>query len=100
LTAFGFGIGIASWTTGIYDWMTSLLGALNVIDQRNYENALNSPTIWRTLLWIQMIAYLSWFIYLFSKGVKVVYHIKTSLSIGLGTIGFITHQMFFLIFNR
>lgn len=100
LTVFGFGIGIASWTTGIHDWVTSLLGAINVIDQRKYEIALNSPTIWRTLLWIQMFAYLIWFIVLFSKGVKSVYSFKTSHAIGLGTIGFITYQLFFLIFNR
>ncbi len=100
LAVFGFGIGIASWSTGVHDWVTSLLGALQVIDQHAYEVALNSPTLWRTLLWIQMGAYLIWFIVLFSKGVKAVYHIKTSQYIGLGTIGFITYQMFFLIFNR
>jgi hypothetical protein len=100
LTVFGFGIGIASWSTGVHDWVTSLLGALHVIDQHSYEAALNSPTLWRTLLWIQMIVYLIWFIVLFSKGAKAVYHLKTSQSIGLGAIGFITYQMFFLIFNR
>lgn len=100
LTVFGFSIGIASWSTGIHDWVTSLLGALQIIDQRSYEVALNSPTIWRTLLWIQMIVYLIWFIVLFSKGVKAVYQVKTGLAIGLGTIGFITYQLFFLIFNR
>ncbi|MEQ1586234.1 MAG: hypothetical protein ABL895_10170 [Cyclobacteriaceae bacterium] len=52
------------------------------------------------MLWIQMVTYLIWFIVLFSKGVKAVYPVKTSLSVGLGTIGFITYQMFFLIFNR
>lgn len=100
LTVFGFGIGIASWSTGIHDWVTSLFGAFHVIDQRTYEVALNSPTIWRILLWIQLIVYLIWFIVLFSKGVKAVYHIKTGPSIGLGIIGFITYQLFFLIFNR
>lgn len=100
LTVFGFGIGIASWSTGVHDWITSLLGAFHIIDQRSYEVALNSPTLWRTLLWIQMIVYLIWFIVLFSNGTKAVYHVTTSLSVGLGTIGFITYQMFFLIFNR
>ena len=100
LACFGFSIGIASWTTGIHDLLTSLLGGIHVINQRDYEIALNSPTIWRTLLWIQMIAYLIWFVILFSKSVKVVYRLSTGQSILLGTIGFFIYQLFFFIFNR
>ncbi len=100
LAGFGFGIGIASWTTGIHDLLTSFLGAIHVINQHDYEIALNSPTIWRTLLWIQMIAYLIWFVILFSKSVKVVYRVTTGQSILLGTMGFFIYQLFFLIFNR
>jgi hypothetical protein len=100
LAGFGFGIGIASWTTGIHDLLTSFLGGIHVINQRDYEIALNSPTIWRTLLWIQMIAYLIWFVILFSKSVKVVYRLSTGQSILLGTIGYFIYQLFFFIFNR
>jgi hypothetical protein len=100
LAVFGFGIGIASWTTGLHDFITSFLGAIHVIDQHAYEFQLNSPTIWRTLLWIQMLAYLVWFIVLFSVGVKSVYQIKTGQAILLGVLGFIIYQSFFLIFNR
>ncbi len=100
LSVFGFGIGIASWSTGIHDILTSFLGAVHLIDQRDYELALNSPTIWRTLLWIQMIIYLLWFVFLFSKGVLAVYQIKKWQAIFLGTVGFLVYQLFFLIFNR
>jgi hypothetical protein len=100
LSVFGFGIGIASWATGIHDILTSFLGAVQVIDQRDYETTLNAPTIWRTLLWIQMTAYLVWFIILFSKGVKAVYPVKNWQAIILGSVGFIIYQLFFLIFNR
>ncbi len=100
LACFGFGIGIASWTTGIHDLLTSFLGGIHVISQRDYEIALNSPTFWRTLLWIQMTAYLIWFVILFSKSVKVVYGLTTGQSILLGTFGFFVYQLFFLIFNR
>lgn len=52
LCVFGFGISIASWTTGIHDIVTGFAGAIHIINQSEYEMALNSPTIWRTLLWI------------------------------------------------
>lgn len=100
LSVFGFGIGIASWTTGIHDILTSFLGAVHLIDQHDYEIALNSPTIWRTLLWIQMAAYLIWFIILFSKAVRVVYGYKSVQSVLLGSAGFFVYQFFFFIFNR
>jgi len=100
LSVFGFGLSIASWTTGIHDVLTSFLGAVHVINQHDYELALNSPTIWRTILWIQMIAYLVWFIILFSKGVKTVYRLTTIQSMILGLLGFFVYQFFFFIFNR
>lgn len=100
LAGFGFAIGIASWTTGIHDLLTSFLGTVHVINQHDYEIALNSPTIWRTILWIQMFAYLAWFILLFSKSVKVVYGLSNRQSIFPALFGFIVYQLFFLIFNR
>lgn len=100
LVVLGFGIGVASWATGLHDILTSFLGAIHVIDQRQYEIALNSPTIWRTLLWIQMIIYLLWFIVLFSIGIKTVYKVRYWQAVVLGIIAFLTYQLFFLIFNR
>ncbi len=100
LSVFGFGLSIASWTTGIHDILTSFLGAVHVINQHDYELALNSPTIWRTMLWIQMIAYLIWFMVLFSKGVKTVYRLTTFQSLMFGMLGFFIYQFFFFIFNR
>ena len=100
LCVFGFGIGIASWTTGIHDLLTSFLGAIHVINQRAYEHALNTPTIWRSILWIQMMAYVIWFVILFAKGTKVVYKFTTAQAVMFGTVGFIIYQAFFFIFNR
>lgn len=100
LCVFGFGISIASWATGIHDFISSFLGAIHFINQNEYEVALNSATIWRTLLWVQMLAYLVWFIVLFSKGVKAVYGLKNFHSLLLGFFGFLIYQLFFLIFNR
>jgi len=100
MAVFGFGLSIASWTTGFHDVLTSFLGAIHVINQREFELALNSPTIWRTILWVLMIAYLVWFIVLFSKGVKAVYRLTTLQSCLIGSLGFFVYQFFFFIFNR
>jgi hypothetical protein len=100
LATFGFGLSLASWTTGLHDFTTSFLGAVQVISQRDYELALNTPTIWRTLLWIQMLAYLFAFIYLFSVAVKTIYGCRWGKSVLLGCLGFLLYQGFFLIFNR
>jgi Yip1 domain len=100
LAVFGLSIGIASWSTGLHDIITSFLGAIHVISQREYEKALNSPTVWRTVLWILMFIYLAWFIILFSKGVKAVYKIPAGKATLLGIAGFLVYQFFFLIFNR
>lgn len=100
LALFGFGIGTASWSTGLHDLSTSFLGAIHVINQRAYEVQLNSPGIWRNLLWMQMIMYLVWFVFLFSFAIKKIYFTNRLKSFVLGFVGFITYQLFFLIFNR
>lgn len=100
LCVLGFGIGIASWATGLHDVVSSFLGAVHIINQQAFELALNSPTIWRTLLWILMIIYLLWFCVLFSKGVMTVHKIKVSSAVLIGVCGFIVYQLFFFIFNR
>jgi hypothetical protein len=100
LTLFGFGISLASWTTGIHDLVTSFLGAFHIINQSEYELALNSATIWGTVLWILMIAYVICFLILFSKAVKVIYGFKLLPSILFGALGFIIYQSFFIVFNR
>jgi hypothetical protein len=100
LALMGFGISIASWSTGLHDFITSFLGAVHIIEQQEYELMLNSATIWRTLLWIQMIIYLLWFIFLFSAGVKATFKLTNLKCFLLGFSGFVIYQGFFLIFNR
>jgi hypothetical protein len=96
----GFGIGIASWATGVHDLTTSFLGGIHIINQNEYELAMNTATVWRTLLWIQMIAYVIWLCILFVKGIRVAHNMKWSYSLTVGIIGFIIYQFFFFIFNR
>jgi hypothetical protein len=100
LTVFGFGIGLASWTTGLHDLLTSFLGGVHIIRQHEYEISLNSPTIWRTILWVQFVLYLVCFLLLFSIGIKAAHKVKKAHSFILAFIGFLCYQLFFLIFNR
>jgi len=96
----GFGISIASWATGIHDFCSSFLGAIHIIDQRSYEIQLNSPGIWRNLLWFQMLVYLLWFIFLFTTAVRIVYQVNRFRALAFGVLAFLVYQLFFLIFNR
>jgi hypothetical protein len=100
LSVFGFGIGVASWSTLFHDLLTSFLGAVHIINQRAYEVALNSPTIWRTILWILMIAYVIWFPILFYKGVTAAQRIRRASAILVSILAFVVYQLLFFVFNR
>ena len=73
--AAGFGIGIATWSSLVHDLTDAALGAIGIIDMKDYEAALNSPTFWRALLWTLYSFYFVWFLALFSKGVGLAHKI-------------------------
>jgi hypothetical protein len=50
LSMLGFAISIASLASLLLDLPDSFLGAIGLLNLREYEVALNSPPIWRTLL--------------------------------------------------
>jgi len=100
LVLLGFTISIASWSTSIHDLITSGLGAVHLINQQHYELLLNTPTIWRTILWILFGLYFAWFILLFSISVRVVYNTTKIAAVLLGVAGFLIYQGLFLVFNR
>jgi hypothetical protein len=100
LSVFGFGIGIGSWATLFNDLLTSFLGAVHIINQRAYETAVRTHTIWSTILWILMIAYVIWIPYLFCKGMAAAQRTRRGATLWLGIFGFIVYQMIFFVFNR
>lgn len=100
LSVLGLSIGVAMWATLPHDLTMSFLSAIHVIDAGEHEIAMNSPTIWRTLIWTFMILYLIWFALLFSKAFAASQKLKTSYAVLLGIIGFAVFQLIFLIFNR
>jgi hypothetical protein len=100
LALLGLSISVAMWGTLVHDLVMSFLSSVRVIDAREHEIAMNSPTIWRTLLWISMGIYLAAFLLLFSKTVKAVHKLSSGPAIIIGTAGFIVFQLMFVLFNR
>jgi len=100
LSTLGFSIGIASLASLVHDFPDTLLGALGLLDLREYEVILNSITIWRTVLWTCYGASLILFVVLFSKAVRVVQRIPRIPAVLVGVLGYVTYQTLFLVFNR
>lgn len=100
LSVIGLSISIAMWAGLIHDLPMSFLSAIKIINARQHEIDMNSPTIWRSLLWIAYSIYFIAFIILFTKAIRVVQQISAGASIFLGITGFIFFQILFLVFNR
>ena len=100
LAVIALSISIAMWGGLIHDLPLSFLSATGVIDARQHEIDMNSPTIFRTLLWICYSIYFVAFLTLFPLAIKVVHKLSTAKSILIGWTGFICFQLIFLVFNR
>ena len=100
LAVTGLSISVAMWGTLVHDLVMSSLSALHVIDARQHEIAMNSPTIWRTVLWISMALYLIAFLLLFSKATASVHKFPVRKAFLIGLIGFLVFQLIFVLFNR
>jgi hypothetical protein len=100
LSVLGFGIGIASWSTLVHDLTDGFLGFIGAINMKEYEAALNSPTIWRTLLWCLFAVYFIWYLLLFSKGIGAAQRLRRGPAIFVGVTTFLVYQFVYLIFNR
>jgi hypothetical protein len=100
LATIALSISIAMWGGLLHDLPMSFLSALRIIDARQHEIAMNSPTIFRTLLWTFYSIYFVAFLILFPLAIKVTQKLSTLKSIFIGWTGFIFFQIIFLIFNR
>ncbi|MCK6692052.1 MAG: hypothetical protein L6Q97_08110 [Thermoanaerobaculia bacterium] len=100
LSALALSISIAMWGGLIHDLPMSFMSAIGVIDARQHEIDMNSPTIFRTLLWICYSVYFLAFLILFPLTVRVVHKLSTVRSIGIGWLAFVVFQVIFLVFNR
>lgn len=100
LSVFGFGITIATFFALLHDLPDTFLGAIGVLDLRWYELQLNSPTIWRTILWICYGTGLTLLVVLLIKGVGASQKIRPLHALWIGFIAAIVYQGIFLVFNR
>jgi hypothetical protein len=100
LSVLGFSIGIACLASLLHDFPDTFLGAIGAIDLREYEVILNSPTIWRSILWLCYGTSFILFVVLFWKAVGAVQRIRPIPALFVGLLGFVTYQTLFLVFNR
>lgn len=100
LATISLSISIAMWGALVHDLPMSFLSAIGVINASQHEIAMNSPTIFRTILWICYSIYFIAFVILFPIAVRVVHKLNWIKSITIGSITFILFQIIFLIFNR
>jgi hypothetical protein len=100
LSTISLSISIAMWGALIHDLPMSFLSAIGVIDARQHEIDMNSPTVFRTILWICYLIYFIAFLILFPLSVRVVHKLNWIKSIVIGASAFIIFQTIFLIFNR
>jgi hypothetical protein len=100
LSAFGFAIGLPSLFSLLHDLTDSFLSAVGLLNQQWYETALNSPTIWRTILWILYGMMFIFFLVLYPKAVGASQRLKPGPAILVGVLSFAVYQLVFLIFNR
>jgi len=100
LSTIALSISIAMWGALVHDLPMSFLSAIGVINASEHEIAMNSPTIFRTILWICYSVYFFAFFILFSISVRVVQKLNWVKSITIGSLAFILFQTIFLIFNR
>ncbi len=100
LSVFGFEITIATFFAVLHDLPDSFLGAIGLLDLRWYEVALNSPTIWRTILMILYSTGLFMLAFLSIKGVSASQKIKGGPALFIGIVAAIVYQGIFFVFNR
>jgi hypothetical protein len=100
LSVLGFAISIACLASLLHDLPDSFLGAIGLLDAQAYEIALNSPTIWRTILWSLYGLSAILFVVLFPTGIRAAQRIKLGPAILIGVSAYIVYQFIFLIFNR
>jgi hypothetical protein len=101
LGVLGLGIGVASWTTGLHDLVTTFLGYLGTLDQRAYEDAMSSSgTAPHYLINTLMLVYLLAFLVLFTLGVAASHRLPRGRSAAAGSFGFVVYQLIFVLFNR
>jgi hypothetical protein len=100
LAVLGFGVAIASWWTLLHDLVTSFLGAIHVMDQRWYEDALSGDTSWHRMYSVLALGYAISFVLYFGRGISSAQRLRPLVSFVIGFVAFAAYQLTFVVFNR
>ena len=100
LSILGLSTSVAMWGTLLHDLLMAFFSAVRVIDARQHEIAMNTPTVWRAILWACFAVYFAAFFILYGKSVRAVHGLSAVRSGLIGAAGFILFQLVFVIFNR
>jgi hypothetical protein len=100
LGVLGLSISLSMLGGLLHDLPMSLLSAAGIIDAREHEVAMNSPTIYRTLLWVCYSLYAAGFLIFFPIAVRAVHKLSTIKSVLIGVFGYLIFQTIFFVFNR
>lgn len=100
LALLGLAASVSTWWTGLHDVVTTFLGYIHVLDQRAYEDAMNSPTPARALLLTLMTFYAVWFFALFTRAIRVAHGLGAVRAAAAGATGVVVYHLVFLVFNR
>ena len=100
LSTLGFAIAIALLVSMLHDLPESFLGAVGLLDFRWYEAAVNSPTVWRVVLWFFYGGSILVFLVLFPKAVGAAARLPRGPAILIGVLSYLLYQGVFLVFNR
>jgi hypothetical protein len=100
LSVLALSISVAMPFSLLHDLPMSFMSAVGIINAREHEIAMNSPGIWRYLLWFFYALYGVAFLVLFPYTVRVVHGMSWIKSIVTGWLAFVLFQSLFLLFNR
>lgn len=100
LMVVGFGAGIATWGSMLHDLTDAFLATIGVINMKEYERLLNEPTFWRYLLLTLYLIYFTWFITLFTIGIKKANNFNIFKSVMIAIAGLAVYQTMLFIFIR
>jgi hypothetical protein len=92
LSVFGFGITLATLLALFHDLPDSTLGAIGLLNLREYELALNSPAIWRFIPLTLYSIFLIMLAVLLIKGVGAAQQLKRGPAILVGPVAAIVYQ--------
>ncbi len=100
LGSLGHAVAVSMSFTLVHDLAMSLASVTGIIDPTAHEVAMNSPGIWRNILWLSFALYVGYFVLTFTVVARVTHRLSWFTSAITGVASFVCFQTVFLVFNR